>query len=192
MEEDMHPIVVVAIGSSLVAAAVWMARGRCRGRRSRGAGMVAAIAIGIATAVFARRDPVPALDANVLAAARARWDASAVHDYDLVLDVHADGLEDARYEVVVRGDRVTRTTRDGGATRNAEDSWSVPAFFAMLERELELAHDPPRGFGAPSGYRAYLSAAFDPRHGVPRRYRRVVGGTNRGVEIRVVRFAIPP
>ena len=51
----------------------------------------------------------------------------------------------------------------------------------LLDRELELARDPSRGFAAPAGYQVHLFASFDER-GVPVRYRRVVGGTSRWAE----------
>ena len=181
----MQPIVGFVIGLVALIAATFWARRR---PRARGAVLAIALGLGVLTAVFGRRDSVPGLDAAALAAARARWEARGPRDYDLSIEVHADRLDEARYDVSVRSGDVVRTTRDGTPTQSAEESWTVAAIFTMLERELELGREPQAAFGAPPGYRAYLFASFDAETGIPRRYRRVVGGTTNGVELRVVRF----
>lgn len=185
----MQPILWFTLGLAVLVAATFWARRRRRARRSVLAG---ALAIGIVAAILSRRDPVPELDAARLAAAQARWEGRGPRDYDLSVDVHADRLGDARYDIAVRGGSVVGATRDGAPATGAEDSWSVAALFTMFERELELARQPQAGFGAPAGYRAYLFAAFDRDNGRPLRYRRVVGGASNGVEIRVVHFQAAP
>ncbi len=183
----MQQIAWFALGLVVLVAATFWARRRPRARLSV---LAAALAIGVVAAFLARRDPVPELDAARLAAAQTRWETRGLPDYDLTVDVHADRLGDARYDVAVRDGQVVRATRDGAPAAGAEDGWSVAALFTMFERELELAREPQAGFGAPAGYRAYLFAAFDRDNGRPLRYRRVVGGTSNGVEVRVVRFQV--
>jgi len=185
----MQQIAWFALGLAVLVAGTLWARRRRRARRYVLAG---ALAIGAVAAVLARRDPVPELDAARLTAAHAHWEARGPRDYDLTVDVHADRLDDARYDVSVRNGSVVRATRDGAPAAGAEESWSVAALFAMFERELELARQPQAGFGAPAGYRAYVFAAFDRDNGRPLRYRRVVGGASNGVEIRVVHFQAAP
>ena len=185
----MQPIVWFALGLAVLVAATFWARRRPRARRPV---LAAALAIGIVAAILSRRDPVPVLDAARLAAAQARWETRGPQDYDVTVDVHADRLGDARYDLAVRGGSVVGATRDGAPATGAGDSWSGAALFTMFERELERARQPRAGFGAPAGSRAYLFAAFDRDTGRPLRYRRVVGGASTGVEIRVVHFQAVP
>jgi hypothetical protein len=123
-----------------------------------------------------------------VAQARQMWNAHGPHSYDLDLLVRADRLDDGRFSVAVRADKVASITRNGLASTGVEEGYTVPALFDLLERELELARQPESGFGAPAGYRAYLRVRFDPNLGFPTRYRRIVGGTSNGIELHVTRF----
>jgi hypothetical protein len=147
-----------------------------------------AAALGLLAALVARPQPLDDLTPAALEAARRRWSERGPRSYDLDLVVRADRLDDGRFALVVRDGRTVSLRRNGLPTTGAEEGYSVPALFEMLERELELAGEPQRGFGAPPGYRAYLRVRFDPATGLPARYRRVVGGTSNGVEIEVERF----
>jgi hypothetical protein len=158
-------------------------------RRIRPAWMFAgAVALGVTSAVFLHREPLVDLTPELLESARARWAQAATSDYDLGVLVHADRLDDGRFDVQVRGGVVTAMRRNGLATTGTADAYSIPGIFDILERELELSHNPSGGFGAPAGYRAYLKVRFHPSLGYPEKYRRIVGGTSNSVEITVEHF----
>lgn len=148
--------------------------------------------LGALGALAVRRAPLDILTPAGLESARRQWAASGPPSYDLDLLVRADRLEDGRFALMVRDGRTVSLLRNGLPTTGAEEGYSVPALFDMLEREIELAGEPQRGFGAPAGYRAYLRVRFDPALGLPIHYRRVVGGTANGVEIRLTRFQPRP
>lgn len=152
--------------------------------------ILAALLFGIVTALVVRRgDGLTELTAQGLVDAQETWRRNALENYDLEVHVQADRLEDGRFEIQVRRGTVTRALQNGIATSGMADAYSVAGLFEILERELELSNDASRGFGAPEGYRAYLHVRFDDQLGYPQIYRRSVGGTSNGIEIRVVRLS---
>jgi hypothetical protein len=152
--------------------------------------IVAALVFGVVTALVVRRsDDLTELTAQELLSAQEAWRGTGTDDYDLEVFVLADRLEDGRFEIEVRGGRVTRALQNGIATSGTADAYSVAGLFEILQRELELSTDASRGFGAPEGYRAYLRVRFNAQLGYPEVYRRSVGGTSNGVEIRVLRLS---
>ena len=164
---------------------VWLARRR---RLPIPLVLAGACLLGILSAVVVRREPLAELTPVRLENARASWSARGPRSYALDLLVRADRLEDGHFALVVRDGRVASLLRNGLPSTGAEEGYSIPALFDMLQRELELAAEPQAGFGAPEGYRAYLRVRFHPRFGYPETYRRIVGGTSNGIEIRVARF----
>ena len=134
-------------------------------------------------------DRLPVLDAAGLEAARGRWRASHIQDYRMTLVMEGRELGKGSFEVVVRGGKAQSMTRDGAATGGDASAYTVDGLLDTLERELAMAADPQAALGAPAGYRAWLQAELDPGTGLPRRFRRVVGGGGgKWVEWRVTRF----
>jgi hypothetical protein len=133
------------------------------------------------------RPRLPDLTPEALAAARAQWQRAGITAYDLDLVVEGTVLERAGIHVEVRADTVARAERDGVAMTGDRSAYTVPGLFTTLARELELKATPSLA-GAPEGYQVYVQATFDPVHGYPRHYRRIVGGSNTRVEVDVHRF----
>ena len=149
---------------------------------------VAGLGLGVAVAVAVRSaDRLPPLTAERLAASRRLWESKGIASYDLDLVVSGTGLDPGTIRLEVRGGAVARAERDSIPMTGEVASYTVPGLFQSLERECELAAH-PETTGAPPGYRVYLQARFDPELGVPLRFRRVIGGANRVVELRVARL----
>ncbi len=109
---------------------------------------------------------LPDLSAADLSAARARWLAQGIADYELDLRVHGTGLDPAVIHLEVRGDSVLRAERAGVPMTGDTIAYTVPGLFTTLERELELKANPAQA-GAPPGYQVYVQADFDPELGYP-------------------------
>jgi hypothetical protein len=131
---------------------------------------------------------LPDLRDGDLAAARARWLAQGIHDYELDLRVHGTGLDPAVIHLEVRADSVVHAARAGVPMTGDTIAYTVPGLFATLARELELKADPAAA-GAPPGYQIYVQAIFDQELGYPLHYRRTIGGSNTRVEVETLRFA---
>lgn len=122
-----------------------------------------------------------------LGEARARWAAADISSYDM--DLQFSGAQSGIYRVRVRGGRLKHITlNDGPANPSEEEYWTVEGLFRIIEEELDLAEDPSRG-AFPAGTQVWLRMHCDPDLGYPVRFIRQVPGTNRGVQIRVLRLA---
>jgi hypothetical protein len=149
----------------------------------------AGLGLGVAVMVAVRSaDRLPPLTPERLAASRRLWESRGIASYDLDLVVSGTGLDPGTIRLEVRGGTVARAERDSIPMTGEVASYAVPGLFQSLERECELAGHPETA-GAPPGYRVYLQGRFDPELGYPLRFRRVIGGANRVVEMRVARFA---
>lgn len=159
-------------------------------RFARKLALTAAAGLGLgmaATVAIRSADRLPPLTAERLAASRRLWESQGIASYDLDLVVSGTGLDPGTIRLEVRGGAVARAERDSIPMTGEVASYTVPGLFQSLERECELAAHPETA-GAPPGYRVYLQARFHPALGYPLRYRRVTGGANRVVEMRVVRL----
>ncbi len=158
-------------------------------RRLRARWLLAlALSFAALTALVARRDGLRELRADDLGRAQQLWERSLLRSYSAQVEVRADRLEAGHFEIDVRDGEVTRAVQNGIPASGSGAAYTIDGLFAILRREIELAAEPDKGFGAPAGYRAYLRVRFHPRWGYPERYRRSVGGTTNGVEIAVRRF----
>ena len=147
-----------------------------------------AVAFGAAAlTVRLTSERLPELTSERLEVASKRWRDAHVGAYSLGLEMQGSELERGAYDVEVGKDGSVRASRNRIPVTGEARSYAVEGLLATLAEEVRNLSDPQRTFGAPPGYRAYLYARFDER-GIPQRYRRVVGGTNRWSEWTVARF----
>ncbi|MDB5352666.1 MAG: hypothetical protein JWN86_3913 [Planctomycetota bacterium] len=141
-----------------------------------------------------------------IANARRIWDAAKIRDYDL--EWTSSGARDGHYRIFVRDgkvrsirafvdDRKERRVREIEVKPGDPSYYSVDGLFKILEEERSQLSE-PAPFGQPKGTSVLLRFTPDPKLGYPKRFRRDVVGTPRGLAIDVVRFtpnpgaAIPP
>jgi hypothetical protein len=126
-----------------------------------------------------------------LAAAKAKWVAVGVHDYDL--EWTAIGANRAHYYVTVRGGQVRKVESiapDGKRyeVHPAETRfYGVDGLFVTIADEMaQLQTDKP--FGQAKGTKVVMRFTPDRTLGYPRSYRRDVLGTSQGLAIDVIRL----
>jgi hypothetical protein len=149
--------------------------------------IVAAVAI-----VLAVREPMAELTPEALTAARHRWRQAGIRDYDTTIETTASTLGSGSVlRVRVRNGRPEQiadlTASQREITVAEPESYTIEGLFAMLERELQLSRDPSGPLSSGSG-KTFLRVHFDEQYGYPRRYLRVIGGTNTSSEVRVRDF----
>lgn len=131
------------------------------------------MAAGVASCVtvLLLRDRTPLLRPEALAAAQERWKQEAPASYTIAVLKEADRLPRERFVTEVRDGQVVKFLLDGNPLP-PRDSYTVPALFSTMERELELASGGSEsGPGAPRG--AVLKAVFDERLGLPVVFKRL-------------------
>ena len=151
-------------------------------RRPRIAVLAAAALAGALVTWIVTADRIPELTAGRLDQARERWASASYPSYRLSLETEGSELQDSRFEITVREGQAPVVVHDGLAATGDGAMYTVAGLFEILAREMALAEEPSRSFGAPAGYRAYLFASFDETRGYPLRYRRVVGGSKQWIE----------
>ncbi len=126
-----------------------------------------------------------------LKAAKTRWEAANIHDYEL--EWASSGPTNARYIATVREGKVSAVegiAPDGRhyTVKPADPRYyGVEGLFLVIADELaQLDLNTP--FGRPKGSRAVLKFTPDPKYGFPRRYRRDVVGAPVALGIDVIRF----
>jgi hypothetical protein len=156
-----------------------------KARRAAGLGAAGALALG-ALLLF-RWERTPLLTAETLAAARARWEAAPLRDYDLtiskVLDVRAPEI----IHTEVRGGKATQLDVDG-STVSLRDSYTVPGLFDVLGEELAIASSKNPLPGQPHG--AILRARFVDGLGFPVVLKRIASN-RQSYTIVVLRLEVP-
>jgi hypothetical protein len=150
------------------------AAGTPRRRRARLI-IVAALALGaVAVVFFMLRDPTPVLDPAALAAARERWRARGLQDYDITVAVETDARPAETMKTEVRAGRAVRLLRNGQPV-DLRDAYTVEGLFDIMGREVEMARAKETGArGAPRG--AKLRASFHETLGVPAVFKRLASG----------------
>ena len=135
-----------------------------------------------------RRDRMPELTPESLRAAQQRWEERGPASYDL--DVTLSGSQSGEIHIEVRGGAASAMTRNGivPVQRRTWDYWTVPGQFDTIADEIRMARDPAHGFPAPPGSQVRQRAEFDPQFGYPRRYHRLVLGTQLEIAWEVTRF----
>ena len=108
--------------------------------------------------------------------------------YHLVVEMSGDRVETGKFEVMVRDGEVVSLRRNGLIiTPGSGQDYSMDGLFRMLMQEIGLSEKPAL-LGAPVGYAAYLQVRFDPENGRLIRYRRSVGGTSNGIDVKVLEY----
>ena len=138
-------------------------------------------------AAFGERN-LPPLTADALANAEALWNEHGPANYNL--DIKIGGRQPGVVHVEVRDGEPTAMTRDGFTPkqRRTWEPWTVRGQFDTLQRELDNAADPVKGFDAPTGAQVIERARFDPALGYPLKYERAVLGTPLEVAWEVEKF----
>jgi hypothetical protein len=108
-----------------------------------------------------------------LKAAREKWDAAKVEDYDLKAVV--SGSPGGAYEVKVRGGVVVEARFEGKDNPAARD-WAVPGLFKVLQEDAERDAKP----GSP---KSYTRVEFDAKDGHLIRYVRASQEQNVAIEV---------
>ena len=139
------------------------------------------------------RQNVPVLTSDSLADARTRWIAARISDYEMLVLMKASGLKPSEVRVTVRGGRAIELTLNGEpASSGAPSLYTVDGLFELLDRELELASRPVQPASESQQDRPIVRACFDSATGVPQHFLRVVPGTNRSTEWRVLKWRALP
>ncbi len=116
------------------------------------------------------------------------WDEHGPASYDL--DLELEGNRPGKIHVEVRDGQVVHMTRDGVEPKQERTwfYWSVPGQLDTIAEELEMARDPAQSFDSPKATQVVIWGEFDPYYGYPKRYDRVVLGTNFEIHWKTISF----
>ena len=134
-----------------------------------------------------RSNAAPELQAQDLAAARARWSQHGPADYEIILQM-GGALTDRRRIVVRDHQVVDMTVNDRAASESSWAFWSVDGLFTFLEEEIRNKEDPVPGLGVSDPRQIVLRARFDTELGYPIYFLRHLLGRQQGTEWEVVAF----
>jgi hypothetical protein len=150
--------------------------------------LLGCVAAAMGLTAWLRQGGAKALTEESLTAARARWQAANIQNYDLEIDIR--GRQPGKVVLQVRRGEVTSMTRDGvtPSRRETWDVWSVPGMFDTIEEEWSKRTDTSQGFGAQGGGALLQRAKFDPDNGLPRYYSRSISGSPLDVTWEVTQF----
>lgn len=157
------------------------------------AGVILGVGAGVIVALIATlawlRPAARELNEDDLARAEKLWRETAPADYDI--DVRVTGRQPGDYHVEVRGGRPVLASRNGITTpQRVWDVWTVDGMFDTIHQEIEQAQNPDGPFASPPGSQVIQRADFDERFGYPRRYQRIVMGTELEIAWEVVEFRV--
>jgi hypothetical protein len=137
-----------------------------------------AFALGLGGGLIAFREPTVPLTAERLQAARQRWEAAGIGNYQLQYRMHG-----AAYDVVVEGGIVTSLMVNGQPAATATpQAYSVKGLFETLQQELDNA-------SGPMGPAGIMRVRFHAELGYVERYLRTGGGLGRDVSIELTEFS---
>ena len=130
---------------------------------------------------------------DALEAARQRWQAARIDNYDL--EVQVSGRQPAVYSVQVRGGDVRQATHNGNPIRGqrSQTTWSVPGMFGTIAIDVQTVERFQSGRAERTAQQLLLLGWFDPQNGLPRKYHRiekVKRGSNRDVTWEVTKFDV--
>jgi hypothetical protein len=132
--------------------------------------IVVGIVIGLGLSLYFVRqyygNPLPEVTPDSLKQAEIRWRDAAIRDYDIEIEVQSRQKE--TYAVEVRDGTPQQAWRNGRPLKQIRtfDTWSVPGMFGTMHSDIDR---PPEQ----KGHQVTLHAEFDPKTGVPLRYKRI-------------------
>jgi hypothetical protein len=128
---------------------------------------------------------LPEMSRSDLTAARERWQAAGIADYEIEVEVQSRQLE--KYRVIVAGGEPQEAWRNDRPLKQVRtfDTWSVPGMFDTIETDVEASEDK----GNAQAPKLTLQAEFDTKTGVPLRYRRIEWGKDVQISWQVTKFA---
>lgn len=137
---------------------------------------------GIVLAILVFREPTEPLTSASLDAARGRWAAAAIRDYDVAYRMHG-----ALYEIKVRDGTVVRATVNGLRSTSPDwEAYSIDGLFAILDLELAGAESP--GGTTNPNQTPLMRVRFHNELGYPERYLRAATGVSRTASVELVSF----
>jgi len=147
-----------------------------------------AVVAGLLVNAFLNRTRTPLLTRAAYEAAAERWDAHGPDSY--TLDLELTGNRPGKIHVEVRDGQPVRMIRDGVQPKQQRTwyYWTVPGQMDMIAEELDMADDPAASFDSPQASQMIIRAEFDPEYGYPRKYDRVVLGTDFEIHWTLTRF----
>ncbi|QDU27692.1 hypothetical protein ETAA8_27810 [Anatilimnocola aggregata] len=143
--------------------------------------LIAGLLLGAIGTLFALRwqyaDPTPEVTPADYHAAKEKWKANAVENYDL--EVQISGTQGATYRVQVREGQAIAAWRNDLPLRQQRtfSTWSVPGMFGTMSRDIEVLEKHATGKADALTPRLTLRAEFDAKYGYPARYRRIEWGS---------------
>ena len=131
---------------------------------------------------------LPEIQPEDLAAARQRWQAAGITDYDI--EITLSGRQSGEIKVQVRDGKPIAMTRNGIQPKQERtwEPWTVPGMFDTIDVDFDNRADAEDNFGVDSGS-VHLRCFFDPELGYPRRYLHQIFGRNQDLEWKVTEFA---
>jgi hypothetical protein len=147
------------------------------------------VVLGLALAVYLIQriygDPTPPLTADALRDAEGRWGAAKIRDYDIEIEVQSRQRE--TYVVEVRNGKPQQASRNGQPLKQIRtfDTWSVPGMFDTIHSDFDRTDR--EGQPTPE---LVLRAEFDPKTGVPLKYKRMEWGQDIEISWQVTKFKL--
>lgn len=158
--------------------------------------MLVGLLAGVIVTLFVLRsryaDPLPQISPADFHAARARWQANEVRDYDI--EVEVTGTQGAKYRVQVRDGKALAAWRNDLPLKQERtfSTWSVRGMFGTMSRDIDALERRAAGKADQTTKRLTLRAQFDPQTGYPASYRRIEWGSPVEVSWRVTKFEARP
>jgi hypothetical protein len=157
------------------------------------AGVFLGVTIGIVGVIaylkFTARGQPPELTDEQLQVAMEKWRRNGPPDYQMTVVVTSP--ESAAYTVTVHNGDVENLERSDGFSprRHVWDSWSVAALLDIIRVECK---EPDSVFQGQAKADIVQQVEFDLELGYPKRYRRIVLGSNSHVEWEITNFKTLP
>ncbi|WP_425618715.1 DUF6174 domain-containing protein [Anatilimnocola sp. NA78] len=123
-------------------------------------------------------------------AAKEKWKANEVANYDI--EVQVSGTQEGKYRVEVRNGEAIAAWANGfpQSKQRTFVTWSVPGMFGTMSRDIEVLEKHTAGKADATTPRITMRAEFDEKHGYPVRYRRIQWGSSVQMIWQVTKFEV--